>query len=99
MSSPGIEVVRADLLQAADVLDGAAESLSSHAPQLRRAPDAGASSGEVARALAAFSGAVSAIGDHLASIAASTRGSVDDFTVTDQAVHGAMAERRGGLAP
>ena len=97
MSVPGIDVDREALIRAAEILEGRADSLDAEGPTLRQQPDAGASSHEVATAMAAFAGAVSGLGQHLRSVADVTRGAAEDFTVTDQGVHGAF--QRGGVTP
>jgi hypothetical protein len=100
MSAPSdLEVHPEDLQQIVDVLDSTGKSLFGRAPDLDQRPDAGASSGEIAKALGALSGAVAGIAEHIGSIAASAAGTGADFSGTDQAVSGAMRQRQGVLGP
>jgi hypothetical protein len=103
MTSPGtgpggdLTVDPAKLAAAAAILDTAAGSLSDSVPSLRRRPDAGASSDEVATALGVLAGAVTAIAEQVAASAESSRTSAADYTVTDQAVQGSMQQRGRSL--
>lgn len=100
MSSPGdLAVEPPDLLRAAEILEAAATSLTGAAPGLQQRPDAGASSDEVATALAALAQAVTGVAGHITSIAEVTRGSAADFSGTDHAVGQTWQQRRTGLAP
>lgn len=91
MSTPADLQVRADdLRQIASVLDAAGSALFEHAPDLDTAPDAGASSDEAAQALAALSGAVAGLAQHLGHLAESTGSANTDFSGTDTAVGGAF---------
>lgn len=98
-TSGHLEVDSAALLRAAGTLDEAGDTLATAAPGLRRRPDAGASTDEVATALAALTGAVAGMADHVGSLADTVRASAADFDGTDQAVGGAMDQRRGGARP
>jgi uncharacterized protein YukE len=99
VSSPDIEVHPDDLQQVVTVLDGAGNALFGHASDLESTPDAGQSSGEVAKAMAALSSAVASLAQHIGSLAQSTGVASTDFTGTDQAVGGAMRQRQGVLGP
>lgn len=90
-----LSVDQADLRHAASILRSAATSLADAAPDLRARPDAGASTDELATALAALAEAVSGVGGHLRSLAGVTDGNADDFTATDQSVASAWRQRRG----
>lgn len=99
MTTPGtgpgstLGVDPAALTGAAGVLDGVAVSLSGRAADLRRQPDAGASSGEVVSALGALSGAVLAVAEEVRSVGDAIRTSVADYSATDQAVGDSLAGR------
>ena len=97
-SGSDLDVDPARLTAAADILDTAGSSLADSATGLRRRPDAGASSDEVATALASLAGAVTAIAEQLRSSAESSRTSAADYTATDQAVQGSMHQRGRSLA-
>lgn len=100
MSGPGdIEVHARDLHDIAGVLDDAGGALFARAADLRLTPDAGASSGEVATALASLAGAVAGLAEHLGSLAEATRTVSADFTGTDQGVGGRFDHGRGVLGP
>lgn len=91
MTSPsGLEVHHGDLQQIAGVLDGAGRTLHGHASDLEQAPDAGASSDEVAGALLALSSAVAGLADHIGSLAETTGAVDDDFAGTDHAIGNRM---------
>jgi hypothetical protein len=98
-ASGEIEVHPSDLQQISSTLDGAGRALFDGAGRLRSAPDAGASTGEVSRAMAALASAVAGFGNHLGDLASSTSAAGTDFTTTDGAVGGAMQQRRGVLGP
>lgn len=101
MSTPGrspgtaLDVDPADLTRAAGILESVAGSLSDGAPSLRRRPDAGSSSAEVATALGALAEAVAAVGGEVRAVAEATRTSAADFTATDQAVSGSFRQSHG----
>jgi len=100
MSTPGeIEVHASDLQQISSTLDGAGRDLFGHAGDLDTAPDAGASTGEVSKAMTALSSAVAAFANHLGDLASSTSSANTDFTGTDQGVDSAMQQRQGVLGP
>lgn len=82
---------------AAGILDAAAGSLVDSAPTLRRRPDAGASSNEVATALGSLASAVAAIAEQVSASAESARASAADYTTTDQAVQASMHQRGRSL--
>ncbi len=99
MTSSGSDlgVDPAQLTAAADILESAAGSLTDSAPTLRRRPDAGASSDEVATALAALAEAVTGIAAVVGGSADGARTSAADNNATDQAVHGSMTQRGRSL--
>jgi hypothetical protein len=100
MSSPTeLAVDSADLQQIASILDGAGSTLYGHAADLEATPDAGQSSGEVAKALLALSSAVAGMGQHIGTLAESTTAAASDFSSTDGAVGGAFAPPPGPVAP
>lgn len=100
MNTPAeFEVHPDDLQQIVDSLDTAGRSLFNRAADIDQAPDAGASSGEVAKAFAGLASAVAGVGQHLGSIATSTIATSEDFTGTDQAVSAAMRQLRGVMSP
>lgn len=86
MTASDIEVDPGVLQQIGSVLDGAGQQLFGHAPDLQTPPDAGASSGEVAKSMASLAAAVAALAQHIGSLAESTRTVSADFTGTDGAV-------------
>lgn len=98
-TDPDLAVDPAALHRAADILDAVATSLDGAAPDLRRSPDAGASSDELATALTTLAEATSGLGRHVASLAEVTRGDADDYAATDSSVAGAWQQRRSGLTP
>jgi ABC-type transporter Mla subunit MlaD len=99
VSRPDLEVHPADLQQIVDILDDAGSSVFGQASSLEATPDAGASSDEVATALAALSSAVAGVAQHIGTLADNTEGTSSDFTGTDQAIGGAMQQRRAELGP
>src|SRR4051794_5721222 len=99
MSSPDLEVHSADLQQIASVLDASGRALFGHASDLETSPDAGASSDEVAQALAGLSSAVAAVAQHLGALAESTGAADVDFSGTDGAVGGIFAGQQGLMGP
>lgn len=100
MSSPAdLEVDPDDLRQISTVLDDAGRTLFGRAPDLEDPPDAGASSHEVAAAMAALASAVAGLAQHLGDLSTNTDLTGSDFSGTDQAVSGAMRRREGVLGP
>ncbi len=97
--STDLEVHSADLQQIASTLDGAGSALYGHASDLEASPDAGQSSGEVAKALLALSSAVAGLGQHIGTLAESTTAADTDFSGTDGAIGGAFAPPPGLAAP
>ena len=94
-----IQVDPGVLQQIGSVLDAAGQALYSKAPELQAVPDAGASSGEVAKAMASLSAAVAALAQHIGSLAESTRTVSADFTGTDGAVAGVFGNSMGLMGP
>lgn len=99
MTDTNLEVDPADLQQIAGILDGAGSALFGHASDLDTSPDAGASSGEVAKALVSLSSSVAALAQHLGSLSESTVAASADFGGTDGAVAGAMGQHRAVVGP
>ncbi|MCD4525275.1 hypothetical protein [Nocardioides sp. cx-173] len=99
MTATNLEVDPADLQQIAGVLDGAGSALFGHAADLDASPDAGASSGEVGKALVSLSSSVAALAQHIGSLAESTGAVGSDFAGTDGAVAGAMSQQQAVIGP
>ena len=94
-----MQVDPAALESAAGILDGAGTDLADGAPALRTRPDAGASTDEVATALAALAEAVTAVAGEVTSTAESLRTTAADVRATDQSVAATSRQRQQGLTP
>ena len=93
MSAPDeLEVHSTDLQKISSTLDTAGGDLFGHASALDGAPDAGASSGEVSKAMVSLASAVAAFADHLGELASTT-------STTDRDFNGAVRQRQGELGP
>ncbi|GAB2453132.1 hypothetical protein GCM10027062_37290 [Nocardioides hungaricus] len=86
MSYPELEVRPEDLTQIGSTLDAAGSGLFARAPDLDIAPDAGRSSGELAKALTSLATAVAGLSSEIGTLAESTGAVSDMFVATDAAV-------------
>ncbi len=99
MGTPELEVHPDDLDQVVAVLTAAGAALHGHTSELSTSPDAGRSTGEVAKALAALSTAVAGMAEELGRVADSTGAASALILGTDGVVATRLDAGRGVSGP
>lgn len=89
-----LQVDPAALDSAAGILETAGSHLTDAAPGVRTRPDAGASTDEVATALAALAEAVAAVAGEATAMAESVRTTAADVRATDEASAASSRQRQ-----